>query len=170
MVKPSILLAASRSNPTTLLRDAASTDRVDIEAIPAKIKQEFAAKDRKKTAQSAAKTSKERHSQPRIEGRHFAAPHFVAKLRIAAEWSGDVERLCTKIPPADRNPESNPYLDCGGRHPRGAKRLYVPERSFAEEPTILPTKLSRTFITDIQRRRPYFVRLFKHQSTRFVQA
>lgn len=111
-----------------------------------------------------------RHSQTRIEGRHYADPRFAAKLRIAAEWSGDVERLCTKIPPADHNPESNPYLDCGGRHPRGAESLYVPERSFAEEPTILPNELSRTFITDIKRSRPYLVRLFKHQSTRFVQA
>lgn len=111
-----------------------------------------------------------RHSQTRIEARHFAAPHFVAKLRIAAEWSGDVERLCTKIPPADHNPESDPYLGCGERQPRSAKRLYVPERSFAEEPTILPNELSRIFITDIKRSRPYLVRLFKHQSTRFVQA
>jgi hypothetical protein len=51
-----------------------------------------------------------------------------------------------------------------------AKRFYVPERSFAEEPTILSNKLSRTFITDTMRSRPYLVRLFKHQSTRFVQA
>src|SRR5580700_2113727 len=64
----------------------------------------------------------------------------------------------------------NPCLDCGERQPCSAKRLYVPERSFAEETTILPNKLSRTFITDIQRSRPYLVRLFKHQSTRFVQA
>jgi hypothetical protein len=34
--------------------------------------------------------------------------------------------------PADHNSESNPHLDCGGHQPRGAKRLYVPERSFAE--------------------------------------
>jgi ParB family chromosome partitioning protein len=40
------------------IRDAASTDKVNIEAIAAKVKQEFAAKDRKKTALSAAKTSK----------------------------------------------------------------------------------------------------------------
>ena len=59
MVEASILLAASRSNPTTVLRDAASTYKVDTEAIAAKVKQEFAAKDRaKKTALPAAKTSK----------------------------------------------------------------------------------------------------------------
>jgi ParB family transcriptional regulator, chromosome partitioning protein len=40
MVEPSILLAASRSNPTRVLRDAASTE-VDTEAIAAKAKQEF---------------------------------------------------------------------------------------------------------------------------------
>jgi ParB family chromosome partitioning protein len=44
MVEASILLAASRSNPTTVLRDAASTYKVDTEAIAAKVKQEFAAK------------------------------------------------------------------------------------------------------------------------------
>jgi ParB family chromosome partitioning protein len=58
MVEASILLAASRSNPATVLRDAPSTDKVDTEAIAAKVKQEFAAKDRKKTALSVAKTSK----------------------------------------------------------------------------------------------------------------
>jgi hypothetical protein len=40
MVEASILLAASRSNPTTVLRDAASTYKVDTEAIAAKVKQE----------------------------------------------------------------------------------------------------------------------------------
>ena len=54
-----ILLAASRSNPTTVLRDAASRYKVDTEAIAAMVKQEFATKDRaKKTALPAAKTSK----------------------------------------------------------------------------------------------------------------
>jgi ParB family chromosome partitioning protein len=39
MVEASILLAASRSNPPTVLRDAASTYKVDTEAIAAKVKQ-----------------------------------------------------------------------------------------------------------------------------------
>jgi hypothetical protein len=172
MVEAGILLAASRSNPTTVLRDAGATYKVDTEAIAAKVKQEFAAKDRaKKTALPAAKTSKKAAwSKHAFRGGISPPLIIVAELRIAAECSGDVERLCTKIPPADHNPESNPYLDCGGRQPSGAKRLYVPERSIAEEPTILPNKLSRTFITDIKRSRPYLVRLFQHQSTRFVQA
>jgi ParB family chromosome partitioning protein len=40
-----MLLAASRSNPATILRDAASTYKVDTDAITLKVKQEFAAKD-----------------------------------------------------------------------------------------------------------------------------
>jgi hypothetical protein len=91
-------------------------------------------------------------------------------LQVKAVVRGSCFLVLDDLVPADHNPESNPSLDCGGRQPRSAKRLYVPERSFAEEPTILPNELSRTFITDIKRSRPYPVRLFKHQSTRFVQA
>jgi ParB family transcriptional regulator, chromosome partitioning protein len=64
LVESSILLAASRSNPAKVLRDAASTYKVDTDAIALKVKQEFAAKEKtKKTAQkaqpkSAAKTAK----------------------------------------------------------------------------------------------------------------
>jgi hypothetical protein len=68
------------------------------------------------------------------------------------------------------NVDNPSYLDCGGRQRSSAKRPYVPERGFAEEATILPNELSRAFITDIKRSRPYFARIFKHQSTRFVQA
>jgi len=46
LVESSILLAASRGNPTTVLRDAASAYKVDTEAIIAKVKQEFAAKEK----------------------------------------------------------------------------------------------------------------------------
>ena len=38
------MLASSRSNPTTLLRDAATTYKVNTDAIALKVKQEFAAK------------------------------------------------------------------------------------------------------------------------------
>ena len=59
LVETSILLAASRSNPAIVLRDAASMYKVDTDAIARKVKQEFAAKEKaKKTAQSTAKTAK----------------------------------------------------------------------------------------------------------------
>ncbi len=59
LVETSILLATSHSNPATVLRDAASTYKVDTEAIALKVKQEFAAKEKaKKTQQPTAKAAK----------------------------------------------------------------------------------------------------------------
>src|ERR1700744_4501508 len=46
LVESSILLAASRGNATTILRDAATASRVDTDAIASKVKQEFAAKEK----------------------------------------------------------------------------------------------------------------------------
>ena len=63
LVETSILLVASRSNPATILRDAASMYKVDTDAITLKVKQEFAAKEKakkasKSTPPGAAKTKK----------------------------------------------------------------------------------------------------------------
>ena len=59
LVETSILLAVSRSNPATILRDAASIYKVDTDAITLKVKQEFAAKEKaKKTPPSTAKAAK----------------------------------------------------------------------------------------------------------------
>ena len=59
LVETSILLAVSRSNPATILRDAASIYKVDTDAITLKVKQEFAAKEKaKKTPPSTAKVAK----------------------------------------------------------------------------------------------------------------
>lgn len=56
LVETSILLAASRTNAATVLRDAASTYKVDTDAIALKVKQEFAAKEKpKKTSQPTKK-------------------------------------------------------------------------------------------------------------------
>jgi ParB family chromosome partitioning protein len=53
------LLAAIRGNPATVLKDAASAYKVDTDAIAAKVRQEFAAKEKaKKMPQSAAKSAK----------------------------------------------------------------------------------------------------------------
>ena len=52
------MLAASRGNPTVILKEAAGTYKVDTEAIATKVRQEFAAKEKaKKAAQPAAKNA-----------------------------------------------------------------------------------------------------------------
>jgi ParB family chromosome partitioning protein len=58
LVESSILLAASHGNAAAILKDAATSYKVDTDAIALKVKQEFAAKEKaKKTAQPAAKPS-----------------------------------------------------------------------------------------------------------------
>lgn len=59
LVEASILLAASRSNPTALVKEAATIYKVDTDAITNKVRQEFAAKKKaRKTTQPATKTAK----------------------------------------------------------------------------------------------------------------
>jgi ParB family chromosome partitioning protein len=59
LVESSLLLAAARGNPSTILKEAASTYKVDTDAIAAKVKQEFTAKEKaKKTPQPAVKAAK----------------------------------------------------------------------------------------------------------------
>jgi ParB family chromosome partitioning protein len=59
MVKASILLASSRGNPATVLKEAATVYKVDTDAIATKVRQEFTAKEKaRKTPQAAAKPTK----------------------------------------------------------------------------------------------------------------
>jgi ParB family chromosome partitioning protein len=59
LVESSILLAATRGNPAAVLKDAATAYKVDTDAITAKVKQEFAAKEKaRKTAQPAPKATR----------------------------------------------------------------------------------------------------------------
>jgi ParB family chromosome partitioning protein len=59
LVESSIPLAASRGNSINVLRDAASAYKIDTEAIAAKVKQEFAVKEKtKKTLPPRTKTKK----------------------------------------------------------------------------------------------------------------
>jgi ParB family chromosome partitioning protein len=59
LVESSILLAVTRGNPAAVLKDAATAYKVDTDAITAKVKQEFAAKEKaKKTTQPATKAAK----------------------------------------------------------------------------------------------------------------
>jgi ParB family chromosome partitioning protein len=59
LVESSILLAASRGNPATILKDAASAYKVDTDTIAAKVKQEFATKVKaKKTTPPGTKAGK----------------------------------------------------------------------------------------------------------------
>ena len=58
LVESSILLAATRGNPSSVLKDAATAYKVDTDAIAAKVRQEFAAKERaKKTPQPTTNTA-----------------------------------------------------------------------------------------------------------------
>jgi ParB family chromosome partitioning protein len=59
LVESSIMLAASRGNPSSVLKDAATAYKVDTDAIAAKVRQEFAAKEKaKKMTQPATKATK----------------------------------------------------------------------------------------------------------------
>lgn len=55
LVELSILLAASRSNSASALKDAASVYKVDTDAIASKVRQEFAGKEKAKKAAKSAK-------------------------------------------------------------------------------------------------------------------
>ena len=59
LVESSILLAASRGNPATILRDAATAYKVDTDSIATKVRQEFTAKEKiKKAPQGATKSAR----------------------------------------------------------------------------------------------------------------
>ena len=59
MVEASILLAASRGNPTVILKEAAATYKVDTDAITTKVRQEFTSKEKaKKVLQPTTKAAK----------------------------------------------------------------------------------------------------------------
>jgi ParB family chromosome partitioning protein len=59
LVESSVLLAASRGNPSSVLKEAATAYKVDTDAIAAKVRQEFTAKEKaKKATQPAAKAAK----------------------------------------------------------------------------------------------------------------
>jgi len=53
MVEITIMLVAARTNPATVLRDAASIYKVDTDAIALKVKQEFTAKEKAKKGPKA---------------------------------------------------------------------------------------------------------------------
>ena len=50
LVELTVVLTATRSNSAQILRDAATAYKVDTDAIALKVKQEFAAKDKARTA------------------------------------------------------------------------------------------------------------------------
>jgi len=53
-VELAIVLSAARNNAAQVLRDAAAVYKVDVDAITAKVKQEFTAKGKAKDAKKAA--------------------------------------------------------------------------------------------------------------------
>jgi hypothetical protein len=79
LVESSILLAASRGNSTSVLKDAASAYKVDTDAIAAKGKQEFTAKEKGQEDGSARSQGGEEGSlviHPPRDGRPFV-PRFL---------------------------------------------------------------------------------------------
>jgi len=67
VVEASILLAASRGNSTAILKEATATYKVDTDAITAKVRQEFSAKEKtKKAAQSTNQPSRTPRKQPKV--------------------------------------------------------------------------------------------------------
>lgn len=59
LVEACILPAASRGNPSTVLKEAATTDKVDTDTISASVRQAFGAKEKaKKASQPAAERAK----------------------------------------------------------------------------------------------------------------
>ncbi|WP_260740643.1 hypothetical protein [Tunturiibacter lichenicola] len=61
LVESSILLAATRGNPSTILKDAATAYKVDTDPIAAKVKQEFVAKEKaKETTRTATRAMRKR--------------------------------------------------------------------------------------------------------------
>ncbi len=60
LVESSILLAASRGNPSSVLKDAATAYKVDTDAIAAKVRQEFTAKEKSKKATQPAMKAAEK--------------------------------------------------------------------------------------------------------------
>jgi len=71
VVESAVLLAASRGNATQALRDAATAYKVDADAIGAKVKQEFAARDKAKAEKKPAPKSPAR--QPKAAKKSAAA-------------------------------------------------------------------------------------------------
>jgi ParB family chromosome partitioning protein len=58
LVESSILLAATRGNPSSVLKDAATSYKVDTDAIAVKVRQEFTAKEKaKRTPKTTTKTA-----------------------------------------------------------------------------------------------------------------
>ena len=63
LVESTILLAATRTNPAVVLRDAAATYKVDTDAIALKVKQEFAAKEKARAVKKGPEAERQKKKQ-----------------------------------------------------------------------------------------------------------
>lgn len=63
LVETILLLAAARTNPAVVLREAASTYKVDTDAIALKVKQEFAAKEKARVVKKEPEAERQRKKQ-----------------------------------------------------------------------------------------------------------
>jgi len=117
LVETSILLTASRSNPATILRDAASTYKVNTDAIVLKVKQEFAAKEKaKKTSQPTAKTAKKAacfHDADIAPGGTTLAETLKNLHEVAHYLASKMETRTTKLLWGTANLFSHPYFMAG---------------------------------------------------------
>ena len=76
IVESCIMLAAARTNPASVLRDAASTYKLDTETIAAKVKQEFAAKAKAKKASSPKERTEGKQPSKSYKGERQLPPLF----------------------------------------------------------------------------------------------
>jgi hypothetical protein len=103
LVESAIMLAAARTNPASVLRDAANRSKVDTDAIALKVKQEFAAKEKAKRAtQPAAKAAKKAASLSTPKG-GTCRPLFSSCPKIA---QGETLPVSPCTPHPARSPAS----------------------------------------------------------------
>jgi hypothetical protein len=117
LVETSILLAVSRSNPATILRDAATLYKVDTNAITLKVKQEFAAKEKAKEISAIGYQGWEESGLANETRRGGVSPSlfFCAKI---AQGEPVLVSPCTLIP-----------LPAPARRPRGRSQVPPPAPS-----------------------------------------
>jgi hypothetical protein len=99
LVEASILPAVSRGNPSSVLKEAATTYKVDTEAIATKVKQEFAAKERARRRHNRVpRQQRKQPSKSFFEGRRSGRPS------VLASKSGRENPCWFLPPPSSRHP------------------------------------------------------------------
>jgi hypothetical protein len=109
LVESSILFAATRGNPAVVLKDAATAYKVNTNAIAAKVKQEFTAKDKaRKTAQSTPKAAKREESCVVIPLLRDGSSSPFIVFAVPKNALGEP----VPVSPSHAHPPSGPLADC----------------------------------------------------------